>query len=234
MKYFKQVIYCVSVFCTMFFLMLPIQGQAKFKAPDKSENGIEYYIQESSGKRRSVGAKLKNSAKIIRVPESVMIGNKSYTVTEISGNCYPDTLDASPATDAYKCRKNTKTVRVIIPKTVRQVEQGTFTNFTNLKEIVVDRRNARFQSKKGSLLSKDGRILYAVPSIKGTYRVPKGVQVIYNRAFAYSKVKKVILPKSCKTIQERAFYRCRNLKEVQNLRYIEKFGKDIFYGSQIK
>ncbi|MEY8427270.1 leucine-rich repeat domain-containing protein [Lachnospiraceae bacterium 46-15] len=234
MRHFKQVTCCLSVLCTTVFLMFPIQGEAKFKSPDKSEQGIEYYIRQSSGKKTKVSAKLKSSARVIRVPESVMIGNKSYTITEISGNCYPDTLDASPSTDAYKCRKNTKTVRVIIPKTVRQIEQGAFTNFTNLKEIVVDKQSTYFQSKKGSLLSKDGRILYAVPSMKGTYRVPKGVQVIYNRAFAYSKVKKVILPKSCKAIQERAFYRCKNLKEVQNLRYIEKFGKDIFYGSQIQ
>lgn len=44
--------------------------------------------------------------------------------------------------------------------------------------------------------------------------VSEGVKNIEHRAFANSKITKVVLPKSLESIMESAFYNCKNLKEV--------------------
>lgn len=164
----------------------------------------------------------------------VSIDGKEYTVTKITGLCYPDFMDASLKQDAYKCVKNKKTKTIILPKTIRMIQKGTFTNFTKLKTIRIAKDNPKFKCVKGSVLSKNGRTLYGAVTQKGTYHVPKGVKTVASRAFAYSSVKKVILPDSCKKIQERAFYRCTGLKTVTNVKKVKSIGKGAFYKTKLK
>ena len=213
-----------------------IKSEAKFLSPGMKTTSVHYYIIKAaeSGNPGEVSAKLQNKTKTIKIPDTVEINGNIYVVTEVTGLCYPDSLDLSIKTDVYKCRKNQKTTEVILPKTIRNVEKGTFTNFTKLKKITVDKSNLKFTSVNGALLSQDGTILYGVPSAKGTYRVPNGVIVIASRTFAYSKVEKVILPKSCKEIKTKAFYNSKYLKNIKNLSSVEKLGTDTFYGTKLK
>jgi len=213
-----------------------INSEAKFYPPDKKEKSVYYYIIKDSENEKpgKVSAKLLNKTAAIKIPETVKINGNIYVVTEVTGLCYPDYPDSSAKTDAYKCRKNQKTTEIILPKTIKRVEKGAFTNFTKLKKITVDKNNRKFKSVNGALLSRDGRILYGVPTLKGTYRVPYGVTVITSRTFAYSKVEKVILPKSCRKIKDRAFYRAGDLKVVKNLSRVKKIGSNVFYGTELK
>lgn len=212
------------------------KAEAKLLDADLKTKAADYYIikDATDDKEGEVSAKLQNKLTVINIPETVSIGNKEYIVTEVTGLCYPDYPDASLKQDSCKCEKNKKTKKIILPKTISSIEKGTFTNFMKLKTIRIDKENTRFKSVKGSVLSKNGKILYGAVTQKGTYKVPKGVRTIASRAFAYSPVKKVILPNGCKKIQARAFYRCTNLKTVKNIKSIRAIGSGAFYKTKLK
>ena len=231
----KRIKYAIIfILCVMGFMSNSVQ--AKMSEPDLKSVEADYYIikEASSEKPGEVSAKLQNKATIIRIPETVEIEGKEYTVTEITGLCYPDTLDASLKQDAYKCIKNKKTTKIVLPKTIKSIQKGTFTNFTRLKTIKIDPDNQYYKVIKGSVLSKNGKTLYGTITLKGTYSVPKGVETIASRAFAYSDVKKVVLSKECRTVKERAFYCCKKLKKVKNIKKLKKVGEGAFYKTKIK
>lgn len=231
----KQLKYAMlSMVCALAFLSNP--AQAKTAEPDLRSAEADYYIIEdvTAGKPGKVSAKLQNQEAVITIPETVEIEGKKYTVTGITGLCYPDTLDASLKQDAYKCKKNKKTTRIVLPKTIKTIQKGTFTNFTKLKTIEIDPDNTKFKVVKGSVLSKNGKTLYGTITLKGTYTVPKGVKTIASRAFAYSGVSKVVLSKECRTIKERAFYRCTNLKTIKRIKNVKKVEAGAFYKTRVK
>lgn len=130
--------------------------------------------------------------------------------------------------------KNKKTIKVVLPKTIKSIQKGTFTNFTRLKTITIDPNNKKYKVVNGSVLSKDGKTLYGTITLKGSYCVPRGVKTIASRAFAYSNVKKVVLSKECQTVKERSFYNCRKLKKVENIKGVNKIEKGAFYNTKIK
>ncbi|MBE5943090.1 MAG: leucine-rich repeat domain-containing protein [Lachnospiraceae bacterium] len=210
--------------------------EAKILSPDLETKAADYYITEDASETVSgeVSAKLQNKLVTIEIPETVIIEGKEYTVTAISGLCYPDYPDSSLKQDAYRCAKNKKTKTIILPKTIHSIEKGTFTNFTKLKIIRIAKDNKKFKCVKGSVVSKNGKILYGTVTQKGTYKVPTGVKTIASRAFAYSKVNKVVLPSSCKKIQTRAFYRCTSLNTVTNVKKVKMVGEGAFYKTKLK
>lgn len=212
-----------------------INTEAKHSTADKQTRTADYYIiKRATGRNKGeVNAKLQNKKKRIHIPRTVRIHGKQYIVTKISGLNFPDFVDTSPQTDTFKSKKNKKTEEVKLPSSIREIEKATFTNFTKLKNIRVDKKNPYFKTVNGALLSRDGKKLYGVPSVKEIYKVPEGVSVITNRTFAYSSVDTVILPDSCRQIQERAFYKSR-VKEVVNLNKVSKIGKYAFYGTEFR
>lgn len=224
----------IFILCVMCFMSMSVQ--AKMMQPELNSVEADYYIIEeaSSKKPGEVSAKLKNQTKTIIIPETVEIKGKKYIVTEVTGFCYPDTLDNSLKQDAYKCKKNAKTTKIVLPKTIKKIQKGTFTNFSRLKTIKIDPNNKYFKVIKGSVLSKDGKTLYGTITLRGTYRIPKGVKTISSRAFAYSDVRKVILSKDCKAVKERAFYNCRKLKKIDGIKRVKKIEKGAFYNTKIK
>lgn len=230
----KKLIMLLSVVCLLG--VSSFQVEAKTLASDLETKAADYYITKEvvGDESGEVSAKLQNKLKTIEIPETVTIDGKVYVVTAISGLCYPDYPDSSLKQDAYKCMQNKKTKTIILPKTIRSIEKGTFTNFTKLKTIHIAKDNPKFKCVKGSVLSKNGKILYGAVTQKGTYKIPAGVKTIASRAFAYSSVKKVVLPSSCKKIQERAFYRCKNLQKVKNISKVKVIGKGAFYKTKLK
>ena len=209
---------------------------AKIAEPDLKTSAADYYIisEPSAEVKGEVSVKLQNKEEEIIIPEEVSINGKMYSVTEISGLCYPDIADKNLKQDAYKNIKNKVTQIITLPKTIARVQKGTFSNFTNLKEIKVDPNNEYFIYKKGALLSKDGKKLYGTITLQKKYTIPKGVTTIMDRAFAYSKVKTIVLPKTCHNIGARSFYRCSKLSEVKGIKGVKRVGKGAFYGCKIK
>lgn len=83
-------------------------------------------------------------------------------------------------------------------------------------EFEVDPENPYFKAEDGVLLSKDGKTLYRCPAKKrgATYKVPDGVEVVEENAFAYCGFERIELPESLRTIKKRAFFDCDALKSA--------------------
>lgn len=231
---FKIVMFVFCIVCLSGVKAFKVE--AKLLEADLKTKAADYSIirEATDTNPGEVSAKLQKNLTVINIPETVSIDNKEYVVTKITGLCYPDYPDASLRQDSYKCEKNNKTKKIMLPKTIRNIEKGTFTNFTKLKTISIDKENTKYKCVKGSVLSKNGKILYGAVTQKGTYKVPKGVRTIASRAFAYSPVKKVILPSGCKKVQARAFYYCTNLKTVKNIKGVKTIGSGAFYKTKLK
>ena len=235
MKLFTRKIVSTLLGAVCLLGMYSAKVEAKILPPDLKSKAADYYITEDATQKTpgEVSAKLQNKLVTIEIPEIVTIEGKKYTVTAISGLCYPDYPDSSLKQDAYKCAKNKRTKTIILPKTIRRIEKGTFTNFTKLKTIRIAKDNKKFKCVRGSVLSKNGKVLYGAVTQKDTYKVPAGVKTIASRAFAYSKVREVVLPRSCKKIKARAFYKCTKLEIVRNVERVETIGEGAFYKTRV-
>ena len=108
-----------------------------------------------------------------------------------------------------------------------------------LSEITVDKDNKNFSVKNGILYSKDKTKLVFVPSllnrknltVPGTVKTIKGAAFSYNKKlekvnlnkvhtiegsnFRYCNIKKVVIPKTVKSIDEGCFFGCDKLKSVK-------------------
>ena len=164
---FKRIKYAIVIIvCVVSFMSNSVQ--AKIIEPDlKSEEADYYIIEEATSKNLGkVSAKLQNRAEVIEIPETVVIKGREYIVTKVTGNCYPDTLDSSLKQDAYKCVKNKKTTKIVLPKTIKSIQKGAFTNFTRLRTIKIDHNNKKYKVVNGSVLSKNGKIFYGTITLR--------------------------------------------------------------------
>lgn len=234
----KSKLKSLAVLGSLFFVIgiSGVMADAKITEADLKTKAADYYIIEDTNGDApgEVSAKLQNKLTTIEIPETVVIDNQEYTVTEITGLCYPDTADASLKQDAYKCKKNKKTKKIVLPKTIEKIQKGTFTRFTNLNRIEIAKENPDFRVVNGAVLSKNRKTLYGTVTVKKVYCVPKGVRTIAERAFAYSPVERVVLPRTVTKIQARAFYNCKNLCTVKNIKRVKHVGSGAFYGTMLK
>jgi len=91
---------------------------------------------------------------------------------------------------------------VTIPATITGIEEDfppreAFDDCPSLVAINVSEDNSVYASRDGVLYSKDLKTLYFCPEGRtGTLTVPEGVTTIYEDAFAYTQLERIILPKS--------------------------------------
>lgn len=121
--------------------------------------------------------------------------------------------------------------RIIIPASVKEIEESAFFSTFDLKEIVVDAENPAYKSENGLLLSKDGTLLLAWPdAIEGNALViPDGVQRIGAYLF-YGRTEggyTVVLPEGVKEIGTMSLpYDMASLSLPASL---EKINDNVFY-----
>ncbi len=138
----------------------------------------------------------------------------------------PESYDGRPVTSIQyiglsRCPKITG---VVIPKTVTYIlmhKSGdshltSFIESNAIEFFSVDEENPAYCSVDGVLYTKDMKTLVCYPPAKAgdTYIVPDGVERIENYAFRYSKLKKITLPDSVKTLGEGAFCFNAYLEEI--------------------
>ncbi|MBQ7814978.1 MAG: leucine-rich repeat domain-containing protein, partial [Thermoguttaceae bacterium] len=79
-------------------------------------------------------------------------------------------------------------------------------------------QNKTYKVVRGSLLSADGKTLYAYPTarvVDKIYEVPEGVETIATQAFSLNiYVKEIKFPWTLKRIEKEAFYNCEALEAV--------------------
>ncbi len=116
-----------------------------------------------------------------------------------------------------------------IPASVDSIS-GTFVNYSyGLKEIAVDKDNAKYTSYNGVLFSKDRKRLVAYPYAHGTtYTVPAGTEVIVVSAFRGSALTQVSLPTTLRTIESSGFFDNQSLTSVVVPRGVLTIGNSAF------
>lgn len=102
---------------------------------------------------------------------------------------------------------------VTIPANVTIIEQNSFSGCGKLRAIYVAEGNQAYQSVDGVLMTKDGTMVHTCPGAKeGTFVIPNGVTTIASLAFFDCRnLKRLVIPATLTTINERGFDFCDNL-----------------------
>ena len=102
---------------------------------------------------------------------------------------------------------------VTIPANVTTIEQNSFSGCGKLRAIYVAEGNPAYQSVDGVLMTKDGTMVHTCPGAKeGTFVIPNGVTTIASLAFFdCQNLKRLVIPATLTTINERGFDFCDNL-----------------------
>ena len=121
-----------------------------------------------------------------------------------------------------------------------------------LKEIKVNEDNSKYKTENGILLSKDGTKIYAYPTGKEDFYLPKSVTEIGNSSFrgcnkfkeinisnqiskigmqAFTDCNNLVdLKLDCEIVSYRSFWYCKNLENVEIGKNVKSLGADLFSG----
>ena len=156
---------------------------------------------------------LKTKEKELHVPATVMYEGKEYTVTRIVEDAF---RGLSQLEDIY------------LPATINFFDWCLW-GCNNLQNIFVDEKNGKFMSVDGVLFEKKARQPYKLVAYplgrEGKYTLPKSVKQIGGKAFKCCKISELELHPDLGAIGPNAFYRCKNLKEVELPDNLTELGK---------
>ena len=163
----------------------------------------------------------------------------------------PDTLDTIGRKAFGGCKSLDS---ITLPTSLKTLGELAFDGCYALTEIHVEDGNNAYYDVDGVLFSKPDLALVQYPAGKGgNYTVPENVTTINDLAFCNTKIERVTIEGSLKSIGRNAFYGCRNLKSVHTDGEVErvddyafacceilsevkykgqpKFGENVFLGS---
>ena len=145
------------------------------------------------------------------------------TATKLADNCFydcgniisvdiPDNVKILGDAVFVKC-SNLENVR--IGKGVESIGEGCFNATPKLRQITVYASNPYYAFDGGVLIKRQGNVLVAYPNAKGVqYKVREGIEAIGKWAFYYTNIASVTLPETLSSIEDYAFYDCKNLTEI--------------------
>ena len=161
-----------------------------------------------------------------------------YGCDKLSNIVFPDSIITIGERAFAGCDKLT---RITIPCGVRNIGeeafagmdstddyQGFFDGRNNLERIMVDERNAFYDSRNdcNAIIETISNTLIA--GCRNTI-IPNGVKTIGKRAFAYCEgMTEIEIPDGVIEIMDYAFYQCKSLKKVVLPKSIIKIGKNAF------
>ena len=168
----------------------------------------------------SISVATKNVPGVLKIPETVEIDGKTYTVTTVEGfnGCerlksveLPNTITTICSQAFDEC---TQLETIHLSASVKTLDQGVFRKCNALRDIIVDENNPYLKVVDGLLMSADGTEVYAyAPSYSENVNIPNGVKIIQLGCFDYNeKVKSIHLPKSVVNIG--TFSACLFLEKI--------------------
>lgn len=145
-------------------------------------------------------------------PENVkVIGRWAFMwCDELQNFTLPESVETIGLQAFIDCESLTE---VTIPAKVTKIEQNSFSGCGKLRAIYVAEGNPAYQSVDGVLMTKDGTMVHTCPGAKeGTFVIPNGVTTIASLAFFdCQNLKRLVIPATLTTINERGFDFCYNL-----------------------
>lgn len=145
-------------------------------------------------------------------PENVKaIGRLAFMwCDELQNFTLPESVETIGLQAFIDCESLTE---VTIPANVTIIEQNSFSGCGKLRAIYVAEGNPAYQSVDGVLMTKDGTMVHTCPGAKeGTFVIPNGVTTIASLAFFdCQNLKRLVIPATLTTINERGFDFCYNL-----------------------
>ena len=164
------------------------------------------------------------------IPETVVSGGVTYTVTSIGENAFADCQKLTSATipNSVKSIKtcafsycngtDTGLTTVNIGSGVSSIHWSSFENCHFLTAINVSNNNINFSSQDGVLFSKYKKVLITYPCGKeGDYTIPSTVTTIKGNAFlACQNLTGVVIPSSVTDIEDDAFRLCESLPKDED------------------
>lgn len=145
-------------------------------------------------------------------PENVkVIGRWAFMwCDELQNFTLPESVETIGLQAFIDCESLTE---VTIPANVTIIEQNSFSGCGKLQAIYVAEGNPAYQSVDGVLMTKDGTMVHTCPGAKeGTFVIPNGVTTIASLAFFdCQNLKRLVIPATLTTINERGFDFCDNL-----------------------
>ena len=181
----------------------------------------------------------------ITIPNSVTsIGSQAFAVctnltsieVESGNNHYVSEdgvlFDKSKTTlVSYPAGKTASTF--VLPGNVTKIVNGALSACPNLVSIEIENENTPFTSEDGVLFNKDKTVLICCPGGKaGDYFTPNSVTTIENDAFYYCKnLTSITIPNKVTSIGERAFSHCTSLTSIILPKSVKKINYAAFYYS---
>ena len=103
--------------------------------------------------------------------------------------------------------------KLVIPKSLTEIRNYSFFRCNDLKEIVVDKDNPKYESINGNVLIDkiEKKVLFASTDAK----IPEGIEIIGAGVYyGFDKLESVYIPSTVKTIEDEFCVSCDNLKHI--------------------
>lgn len=139
--------------------------------------------------------------------KKLTIGKNAFGQNKIKSLSFPD--------GTYELKENAagKASAIYIPSTVKKIGAGVVNAST--KKVTINKKNKYYKMKSSMLYTKNEKTLVGVSGKAATTITISGKTTkIGPKAFAGTKVKKVILNKKITSIPKGAFYNCKKLVSV--------------------
>lgn len=226
-------------FVAMLLSAVAINSYAQLSGDLFTSDGIQYKITNPTGPFTvtAIGSNLSGE---IEIPSTVDYGDKTYTVTKVDGGGIywanaitniklPNTINEI---GVYFLRTTCSVTDLYIPASVTKITEQLGNCWgRSLANINVDPNNPNYCSVGGILYSKDMKTLISIPfnndytDENGVFTVPAPVEemnsnvISYNAsvpATLYSKLKKIVLPKTFKNYDNNKIHQnCPNLEAFE-------------------
>lgn len=106
--------------------------------------------------------------------------------------------------------------RIIIPKSITDINGNPFSKCDKLKEIIVSPDNPCLATIDGVLFSKPDKRLICFPSGSNisTYAIPQGTKIIDHDAFLFNRLVSIYIPDTVTVIDTNPFNGCSSLEKI--------------------